>query len=476
MNHPRLVSSVAAALLLFTAAVSHGAETEWKPLFNGRNLDGWDKFLGKAVGADKPFGRNNDPKNVFTVVEVDGEPAIHVSGEIWGSITTQEVFTNFHARLQFKWGPGRWAPRATVGRDSGLLYCAQGEMNPDTGWLVSVENNVMEKGTGQWWSVNGAIIDTEGEFITDENEPWVPYKREGKGERNIVYRPGGPRLTTNPGNGITPEIDMEAVFGNWNTLEVIFWGGNCIHILNGHVNLVATQPRITDAKSGRTIPLLDGRLQLQSEGGEVFYRNVEVKPIDRIPEEHQSLLPSFAFDDQGFENLFAATALPKWKQCGPGGFEVKDGIATASGGMGLWWYSGRPFKNFVLRGDFQQSGTIADSGVFLRFPDPDNDPWVAVKRGHEMEIGDPDPKDPTWRTGSFYPFAASRKANTREPGTWNTFEITCVGHNYSSRINGELVTTWTDPTGRSLEGYVGLQNYKDGQTVQFRNLRIKELP
>ena len=38
-----------------------------------------------------------------------------------------------------------------------------GKPNPATGWMTSVENNIMERGVGQWWSVNGAIIDVEGE-------------------------------------------------------------------------------------------------------------------------------------------------------------------------------------------------------------------------------------------------------------------------------------------------------------------------
>jgi hypothetical protein len=144
--------------------------------------------------------------------------------------------------------------------------------------------------------------------------------------------------------------------------------------------------------------------------------------------------------------------------------------------MGLWWYQARPFTNFVLRGEFQQSARIADSGVFLRFPDPGQDPWNAVRQGHEFEIGDPDPEKPTWRTGSIYPFKASTRANTRPPGEWNEFEVVCTGQNYSVRINGEVVTTWTDPDRRTGRGHIGLQNYNDGQTVRFRNLRIKDLP
>jgi len=177
-----------------------------------------------------------------------------------------------------------------------------------------------------------------------------------------------------------------------------------------------------------------------------------------------------------FFQLFSEDCLKQWRQCGPGRFTVTNDVATGEGGMGLWWYAGRQFTNFVLRGEFIQEQDIADSGVFLRFPDPKNDPWNAVNQGHEMEIGDPEPKDATWRTGSIYPFQASTRANTKPPGQWNEYEITCVGQNYTVRMNGELITTWTDPKKRSAYGYIGLQNYNDGKTVRHRNLKIKELP
>jgi len=181
-------------------------------------------------------------------------------------------------------------------------------------------------------------------------------------------------------------------------------------------------------------------------------------------------------DDSGFLPLLSQEAQKHWRQCGPGQFLVKGGIATGEDGMGLWWYSARQFDDFVLRGDFMQEQEIADSGVFLRFPDPGNDPWDAVHKGHEMEIGDPEPNDPTWRTGSIYPFCASAKANTKPIGQWNRYEIVCIGHLYTVRINGEQVLRWTDPNQRTLKGYVGLQNYNDGKIVRHRNLRIKPLP
>ncbi|MGE3308870.1 MAG: DUF1080 domain-containing protein [Limisphaerales bacterium] len=174
-------------------------------------------------------------------------------------------------------------------------------------------------------------------------------------------------------------------------------------------------------------------------------------------------------------DLLSPSHLPSWRQAGPGRFVVENGVASGEGGMGLWWFSGRPFTNFVLRGEFLQEQPIADSGVFVRFPDPLGDPWNAVKQGHEMEIGDPEPEEPTWRTGSIYPFAAAVTANTRPPGVWNHYELSVRGHTYTVRINGKEVTRWTDPQRRSASGFVGLQNYDDGKTVRHRHLVIEEL-
>lgn len=444
----------------------------WRPLFNGRDLGGWVTYVATPEG-DAPLVPDADPTGVFTVAAEDGAGIVRVSGRTLGAITTVEEFDGLHFRVQYRWGLGRFGNRAAVARDTGILYAAVGPPDPRTGWMTSVENNIMEKGTGQWWSVNGAVIDAEGEWITDANELFVPYKREGRGERNLVWRRGAPRVAVTKDNGITPPFDVEQPFGNWNTVEVVFWGGQCIHVLNGRVNLVAVNPRHRDGDAWR--PLARGRIQLQSEGAEVSFRKAEVRPLRGMPVEYREFMLSPAADEEGFTPLLTGTAAAAWRQAGPGKFTLADGVATAEGGMGLWWHAGRTFRNFVLRGEFLQEQAGADAGVFVRFPDPGGDPWVAVHRGHEFEIGETDPQDPQARTGSVYPFAAATEAATKPPGQWNAFEVVCTGHDYSMRINGRVVTTWTDPAGRSLQGHVGLQNYADGKTVRFRNLRVKDL-
>lgn len=482
---PRRAFGLIAISVLIALAAPRGiaaASGDWIPLFDGKSLEGWDTWLGPKPGGyhdpakskEKPIGFNRDPDGVFTVVNKDGAPAIRVSGEVFGAITTHREFANVHIRIEYKWGTKKWPPRHEPKhyRDSGVLYWCVGEQGAGSyAWMRSVECNIMEKGVGQWWSVAGSFVDIEGRKVVLEKEPSVPYRGEGPGEQCILWQPGAPQFTT--GDGITSPLDPEKQ-GDWNVCEVIAWGNTCVHLSNGKVVLVVMNPRYRE--NGREVALRQGKIQLQSEGAELFYRKVEARTIDEVPSALLEHLPGSAPEEKDFRPLFGATAQDGWAQCGPGGFSLENGVATARGGMGLWWHTNRTYANFVLRGSFKQEQEIADSGIFVRFPNPGSDPWNAVRQGHEMEIGDPNPKEPTWRTGSIYPFKASAKANTRPVGDWNDFEMVCAGHDYSVRINGRTVTTWSDPKRRSAAGFIGIQNYDDGKTVRFRNLRIKELP
>src|SRR5438876_2977324 len=98
-----LVGMIAAGVALAPAAAQDNKE-EWKPLFDGKDLSGWETWLGKPNKAldvpgvarnekgeySEPVGRNKDPKGVFTVLEADGKPAVRISGGIYGAMTTKE--------------------------------------------------------------------------------------------------------------------------------------------------------------------------------------------------------------------------------------------------------------------------------------------------------------------------------------------------------------------------------------------------
>jgi hypothetical protein len=271
-----------AALLLAAVmtAPGTGAEGEkgWVQLFNGKDLSGWDTWLSRPYKSKEVVGLNNDPVGVYKVVEVDGQPAIRISGEIFGALTSKKEYGNYHLRLEFKWGEQRWPPRAKERRDSGLLYHSVGPQGAGVGgpWMRSLEFQIMEQDCGDFYSVAydpkiGPFVDIEGV----QSKPGSP----------VTYKKGGQKFTV-PGKGIPNRIikdcDYEKPRGQWNTLELYTVGPTSVHVVNGHVVMVLTNPRL---KMGdKEVPLTRGKIQLQSEGAEVFYRHIALRPIDRIPE------------------------------------------------------------------------------------------------------------------------------------------------------------------------------------------------
>ncbi len=113
-------------------------------LFNGKDLEGWDTYIGAPYDSvqqkftGKPLGLNHDPGGVFSVMEIDNKPAIRISGENFGGISTQTAFKNYHFQLEFKWGSLKWHPKKNSKRDSGLLYHAVGEHGADGGFWMPI--------------------------------------------------------------------------------------------------------------------------------------------------------------------------------------------------------------------------------------------------------------------------------------------------------------------------------------------------
>jgi hypothetical protein len=178
--------------------------------------------------------------------------------------------------------------------------------------------------------------------------------------------------------------------------------------------------------------------------------------------------------EAGFTSLYDGAGTGGWTQAGPGSFREVDGTLMAVGGMGLLWYAGRQFADFTLRLDWLATSVDDNSGVFVRFPDPEGDPWVAVHHGYEVQIHDSAPGSQA--TGAIYRVKAPIATASMPPGEWNAFEITASGRRYTVTLNGVLVNDFTsDDEARGLSGHVGIQNHDDHSPVRFRNIRVKEL-
>jgi hypothetical protein len=162
-----------------------------------------------------------------------------------------------------------------------------------------------------------------------------------------------------------------------------------------------------------------------------------------------------------------------WEHVGPGRFVPQpDGSIRSEGGMGLFFYGARPFRDFVMELDFLAESRDANSGVYVRFPNRPADPWVAVREGYEIQIDDSQ-RDAISATGSVYTFSAPFRVASRPTGEWNRMRIEVVGQRYQIHLNGEKVNDYFGSRGR--EGFIGLQNHDVAAPVRFRDVRVTPL-
>jgi Domain of Unknown Function (DUF1080) len=253
------------------------AKDDWTILFNGRDLQGWDSYLGPPLDSsgnklsELPVGLNNDPRQVFTVLKQDGEPVIRISGDGFGAISTKEEYDNFHLQLKFKWGSLTWGRKKNKKKDSGLLYFSVGEQGADNGaWMRSQEFQIEEGNCGEYWGCAGGAED-------------IPAIR--KSDSEYIYQPGAPPITfsaiSKAGRHCRKALDGENPSGEWNLVDLYCVNGNSVHVMNGRVMMVLTNSRQVD--NGQLKPLIRGKLQIQSEGAEVFYKDIKIMPIKEIP-------------------------------------------------------------------------------------------------------------------------------------------------------------------------------------------------
>jgi hypothetical protein len=247
-------------------------------LFNGKNLSGWDVYIGPLYDSTKkdfagdPIGLNKDPHHVFSVVSEDGKPAIRISGENFGGISTTKEFENYHLRLEFKWGQLKWIPKRNAKRDSGILYHAVGSHGTDWFfWMRSQEFQIQEGDCGDYWGCGGAFASVPASKLNEDKFVYSP------GGAMMLFKDKGPN-----GRNCIKSVDAEKPSGEWNTIDLYCYGDTSMHIVNGKVVMILYNLREPDGTGDK--PLTKGKIQIQSEGAEVFYRNLEIEKITRLPE------------------------------------------------------------------------------------------------------------------------------------------------------------------------------------------------
>ena len=258
----------------------------WRPLWNGRDLQGWTTWVGiphksrvglplpkKADGTyAEPLGENNDPRGVYTVVQHKGRKVLRISGELFGALTTKESFGDYHLYAKWCWGEKQWEPRATGPRDAGILFHATGQhgaSGPSHNWMRSIECQIQEGDCGDLWSVGGVQLKARAAALTD-------------GTPGLRFDPRAPRVDV-PLNdaGREPRVrrslNAERPRGQWNVTEITTRGNAATFSVNGQRVMQCEDACIT--VDGKPVPLTGGRIQLQSEGAEIFFAEVRLRQL-----------------------------------------------------------------------------------------------------------------------------------------------------------------------------------------------------
>jgi len=198
-------------------------------------------------------------------------------------------------------------------------------------------------------------------------------------------------------------------------------------------------------------------------------------------------------EEEGFVPLFNGHDLSGWvnANCAPETWTVRDGLIHCTGKPTGAMRTERQYENFILEVEWRHLTSGGNSGVFI-WGTPIAAPGVPFLRGIEVQVLDHGfnvPGKNQWYTthGDVFPIhGASMKPFGRHNGDrsfpseerskgfpeWNHYRIVCTNGVLRLHVNGKEVSGGEDCNYR--KGYLALES--EGAPVEFRNIRIKELP
>ncbi len=218
------------------------ADSGWLDLFSGKDLTGWERW---AWGSDAAKAKLPE------VVNEEGRPAIKMRGVVNSYdtlLTTAAVYENYHLRLQYKWTKSN-TPLALVRyhrfKEDGGRWCE---------FYLTTRDSDQPGWNGQLNCFGDRVIDKAA-------------LRDGK----LVS------VTPNQ-QSLAASEDTQFAVGQWNTLELVCFGGATLHVLNGKVVNVATASRKKDGTAEAR-----GQIELVCKKGDICFRDLELRQIAALP-------------------------------------------------------------------------------------------------------------------------------------------------------------------------------------------------
>lgn len=264
-----LLSSIAALQpSLVGAEPSPKSGSGWVSLFNGRNLDGWTiKITGHPLGEN--FADTFRIEDGMIKVAYDKYDKF--SGQ-FGHLYSNIAYSHYILRLEYRFSGAVMADAPEWSNlNSGVMIHSQSPLSMflDQQFPVSLECQFLAGGGGsgprQTASVctPGTNIEIGGKLITDHivrstspvfpPEEWVAIEVEVHGNREIIYRVNGKEVLRYHRPQLDPD-DSDAQ--RRQAARQLLAAGSSLYLDFGHI-------------------------ALQAEGHPVWFRNIELKPLEQ---------------------------------------------------------------------------------------------------------------------------------------------------------------------------------------------------
>jgi hypothetical protein len=253
----------ATAVLLLTSCISFNKLTDdkgWKPLFNGKNLDGWiTKIHHHETGVN--FGNTFRVEDGMIKVRYDGYGDFN---DQFGHLYYHTPFSYYHLKLEYRFSGSlqKGAPGYTL-LNSGVMFHSQDPrtMPKEQNWPISVEMQFLA-------GLNDGHPRPTGNMCSPGTE--------------IVYN--GKKYPAHCLNSTSKTYGKD----EWVQAELIVLGDSLIkHIINGDTVLQYSKPSMGGGVVDRYDPKLwqpgkplkEGYIALQSEGQPIEFKNIMIREL-----------------------------------------------------------------------------------------------------------------------------------------------------------------------------------------------------
>lgn len=410
-------------------------DAEFRPLFDGRTLQGW---------------HGNNPHTTARASETERQSAIDQQ---------QEAF-------QEHWS----VDKGDLVNDGSGPYATSNEQFGDIELLIDYKT-VAKADSG---------IYLRG---TPQIQIWDSTEAGGKWERGANFGSGALFNNQKGAPGQLPLRLADKPFGEWNHFRILQIGSRTWVELN-HQLVVdgAIMENYWDKERITPLPAR-GPIHLQTHGGEIRWKNLVVREIGTA-----EAISRLRGDDAkyGFTSIFNGRDLTGWTGA-TADYQVAAGAIVCQPGKGGVLFTEEEYENFVVRLEFKVPPG-GNNGLAIRYPGQGRPSYDGMC---ELQVLDDDAEkyaqlDPRQYHGSVYGIAPAHRGYLKPAGQWNFQEVTVDGSRIKVELNGTVivdvdVSTITEfkddrphPGKNLTRGHFGLAGHND--PVMFRNIAIKRLP